>query len=336
MQVKGKVSAVPRKDPLTVPHFRSFPALAAHITTAKLGRVDSREWREEWAERWVVYADLVAFASRALRSETVVLNNIIRFDRASTLVTERFPNVTVRRFSDATFAIAATFHQAVAFGVALSHACLAFNREYLDRGTKPFFIHLIAPRVTIAHGQVLLLPSATTPDPRLDGIDPRNIIAGSAIVRAYQLERHSAGGLLTIDQAGIDSLRRMQARGDNGRVAGGVRRWIDHLGDAQAVQKGEVLFHRGSVVDIPWLLLRPLQNDADCLWGAQSDDADLAISTFLEVWDKSVREFYSPQNHDVPLEVAKHYQAATRHGVQSYHAAHGRRIPKFQGVAELL
>ncbi len=179
MQVKGKVSAVPRKDPLTVPHFRSFPALAAHITTAKLGRVDSREWREEWAERWVVYADLVAFASRALRSETVVLNNIIRFDRASTLVTERFPNVTVRRFSDATFAIAATFHQAVAFGVALSHACLAFNREYLDRGTKPFFIHLIAPRVTIAHGQVLLLPSATTPDPRLDGIDPRNIIAGS-------------------------------------------------------------------------------------------------------------------------------------------------------------
>ena len=328
-------AGMPRREVPQPPHFRSSTALTEHIASRRLGIINSREWKEEWAQRWVVYADLVAFASRALRSESVVLNNIVRFDRASTLVAAEFPEIAVRRFSDATFAVAGSFHQAMAFGIALSHTCLAFNRAFLNRGTKPFFIHLIAPRITIANGQVLLLPTDAS-HPRFDGIDPRNVLAGSAIVRAYQLERHSAGGLLTIDENGIDAFRGLEIRGDNGRVTNGLRRWVAQLGNAEAIAKGEVFFHRRRVLDVPWLLLRPLQDESGRVWGAHNQDADAAIETFLKVWDKSVREFYSPQNFDAPLDVSKHSQAALRHGVQCHHAAHGRRIPKSQSFRELL
>lgn len=322
---------IPPRSPL-----RSFPALVDHIKSEQLGRVDSREWKEEWAERWVVYADLVAFASRSLRSETVVLNNILRFDRASTLVAGQFPRVEVRRFSDATCAVSASFHEALAFGVALAHTCLAFNQEFLDRGAKPFFIHLIAPRITIATGRVLLLGSSGVEDSRFRGIEPKNILAGSAIVRAYELERHSAGGLLTIDCDAAALLSVMRVRGDNSPPVNAIRRWLPRLRDRTEVERGQVFFHRGHVVDVPWLLLRPHQFEANCLWGAGKADARAATQSFLGVWDTSIREFYSPQNSTALLDVAKHYQAAARHGVQSHHAAHGRRIPKFQAVQDLL
>jgi hypothetical protein len=315
-------------------HLRSFTSLTQHIAKKKLGFVDSRDWREDWADRWVTYADLIAFASRALRSETVVLNNIVRFDRASTLVAREFPNVAVRRFSDATFAVAQTFHEAMAVGVALSHACLAFNADFLDRGVKPFFIHLVVPRVTIARGRVLMVAS-TDAHPKLDGITAEHILAGSAIVKAYQLERRSAGGLLTVDTEGLDQIRRLAVRGHNGRVTNGLRRWISRVNDDDAVAKGEVFFHRRSVVDVPWLLLRPFQREDGILWGADNADADVALRSYRDVWDKSIREFHSPQNGDASLEVSKHYLAAMRHAVQCHHASHGRRIPKYQADSEL-
>lgn len=320
----------------SAPHFRSFPDLVTHITSENLGHVDSREWKEEWSDRWVVYADLVAFASRALRSEMVVLNNILRFDRASTLVAAQFPATAVRRFSDATLAVAQTFHEALAFGVALSHTCLAFNRELLDREAKPFFIYLIVPRITLARGRVLLLKSSGADQDRFKGLDPKNIIAGSAIVRAYQMERHSAGGLITIDRDAAKLLGTMKVRGDNSPSTNAIRRWLPRLSDDTAVAAGKVFFHRDQVVDIPWLLLRPHQYEENCLWGSGKNDAGEAITTFLAVWEKRAREFYSPQNFNSPLETAKHYQAAVRHGVQCYHAIHGRKVPKYQAAQELL
>lgn len=311
------------------PHFRSAKALLDHIAKKKLGTLNPKDWQEQWADRWVVYADLIAFAARSLRSEQVVLNNIVRFDRASKLVSEQLPQVAVRRFSDATFAVADTFGDALAFGVALSHACLAFNRHHLGTSKKPFFIHLIVPRVTMARGRVLLLPPTAKPDPRFGGIEPSNVLAGSAIVKAYQLERLSAGGLLTVDQDGITQLRQMKVRGDDTRVTRGVRSWTGRLSDKTALAKGEVFFCRQGVCDIPWLLLRPLQDDVGSIWCSTMKEADEAVRSHMAVWDTSVREFYSPQNQDTPLDVSKHAQAAIRHGVQCWHASHGRSKPAY-------
>src|SRR5579859_48909 len=188
---------MPEKHKQVAPHLRSLQKLSSFIEEKRLGRVDSRERKEEWADRWVAYADLVAFAARAIRSDVVVLNNIVRFDRACQIVAAEFPRVRLHRFSDATFAIANTFSEAIGFSIALSHSCLALNYEYLQHGNKPFFIHLIVPRITIAWGRVLLLPETPAHEAKFSGIDPKNVIAGSAIVRAFHLEKNSAGGLVT-------------------------------------------------------------------------------------------------------------------------------------------
>ena len=187
----------------------------------------------------------------------------------------------------------------------------------------------------MARGQVLLLPEDAGQEALYAGIDPKNVLAGSAIVRAYYLERSSAGGLITVDQTGIEALKQVSVRGHRGRVANGLHRWIGKLSDSEALNAGEVYGYRRSVLDIPWLLLQPIQNETGRLWSALPADADYAIAAYLEVWDKSIREFYTPQNFDGPLEVVKHCQAAIRHAVQSYHLSNGRTKPKYQSAAEI-
>jgi hypothetical protein len=317
-------------------HLRSLETLAAFVEEKNLGRVDPREWKEEWRDGWVVYADLVAFAARAMRSDVVVLNNIVRFDRACQIAAAEFPAIRLRRFSDATFAISNAFSEAIGFAVALSHCCLAFNYEYLTNGNKPFFIHLIVPRTTIAKGRVLLLPDSPTREPRYSGIDPKNVLAGSAIVRAFYMEKHSAGGLVTVDEVGMDEIRKMRVRGHRSRNTNGLERWIENLSNRNALELGRVLGYRRNVLDIPWLLMQPIQNEADCLWAAMPTEADFAVAAYLDVWDKSVREFYSRQNFDTPLEVVKHCQAGIRHAVHCYRISHGRVKPSYESPSEVL
>ena len=80
-------------------HLKSVERLSSFIEENKLGRIDSREWKQEWGDGWVAYADLIGFAARAMRSDDVVLNNIVRFDRACQIVAEQFSEVQLRRFS---------------------------------------------------------------------------------------------------------------------------------------------------------------------------------------------------------------------------------------------
>jgi hypothetical protein len=326
-----------RKRRAAVPeHLKSTHKLSCFIEEKKLGRIDSREWKQEWGDGWVAYADLIGFAARARRSDNVVLNNIVRFDRACQMIAEYFPTSRLRRFSDATFAISNTFTGALGFSVALSHACLALNYEYLAKTQKQFFIHTITPRITIARGRILLLPETPAPEPRYSGIDPKDVLAGSAIVRAYYLEKESAGGLVTVDEDGVNAIRELTIRGHRGRVTTGLERWLRRLSDDSARKSGEVFGYRGKVLDVPWLLLQPLQNEAGHLWGALPADADFAIAAHLDVWDKSIREFYSPQNSDAPLDVVKHYESATRLGVNCYHISRGRQKPSFDIASDIM
>ena len=315
-------------------HLGSAKRLIDHIAAERMGLLNSREWKADWAERWVAFADLIAFASRAIRSDAVVLNNIVRFDRAAQIIGSEFPHVRTHRFSDATFAIADNFHDAFAYAVGLSHACLAFNQEFLNRASKPFFIHLTVPRITIARGSVLL-PQLNTKEPRFTGLKVENILAGSAIVKAYRLEAHSAGGLITIASDELSVLQGVAVHGGNGRVRQGLRHWTERVQNPSHRKSGQVHCFRGSYVDIPWLLLRPIQNEAGRLWAADPDDADYAINAFLEMWDTSIREYYSPQDCGAPLTVAKHYQAAIRHGIHCYQICHGGIKPWYQTPAEV-
>jgi hypothetical protein len=314
----------------------SVSSLASRIQREKLGHVDARLWKEEWHDGWVMFADLLAFGARAKRSESVVLNNIIRFDRASEIVAGWFPEVRVRRFSDSTFAVSSTFHGAFAFAIALSHCCLAFNFEYMIRTNHRLFHRLIVPRVTLAKGRVLLLPQTPSEEARFVGIDPKNVIAGSAVVDAYYLEKYSAGGLITVGSDGFGELQELKVGGAGGGVRNGLDRWLMKLRDNDALAQGDVFCVRGKLIDIPWTLLRPRQPDNGLLWAASPADANVAMRTYLEVWRSNMHSFYVPDDAAAPLETAKHYACGQRHGVQCFAMARGHVRPTYIDPSEVI
>jgi hypothetical protein len=299
------------------PSANSHAALVDRIDNDSLDYVDSREWVEEWAVRWVVYADLIAFAGRAEKSRDVVLNNIVRFDRASNLARDAHPGVTVHRFSDSTYAVANSIVEAIAFGVSLHHACLAMNVAHMRNDSRHLFVHTIVPRITVAKGHVLAVPSVTPRPKKHVGLRTENLLAGDAFVKAYRLERHSAGGLLTV------------ARDECGPLASGLggspthtesmKQWATRLSEPPV----KALFVRGKHVDLPWLLFRPFGGSSKPLQCASRSEAAPAIAAALDIWDLSAREYYSPGAASDPLDTAKHAQASIRHVVQCVQALNG-------------
>jgi hypothetical protein len=320
-------------DPDTT-SIHSFLRLKEYVQQNRLGEVDSREWRPEWRERWVVFADLIAFAVRSKRSRDVVLNNIIRFDRASAIARKAIPKVRVFRFSDSTFSVADDFTAALSYGIAIHHACLALNVEYMERASNPLFIHIIAPRVTLAQGPVLNIPEKTETEKRFDGIDPRTLIAGGGIVKAHDLERSSAGGLLTTDLDGAREFGRMSVRGGPSSTQNFIRAWQKKVSKAR-VPSG-ALFVRGTFFDVPWLLLRPIQQDATNLWCAERSEATAVITDYLKLWELGAREFYSPAGFDNPLDTTKHFSAAIRHGVNCAQARVGQLVARYYSIEAAL
>jgi hypothetical protein len=324
-------------NPLALNTSMSARGLIEYIRRRKLGEVDSRDWHAEWKERWVVFVDLIAFANRSVRSRDVVLNNILRFDRASQIAREAVPTVKMFRFSDSTFAVAHEFTAALSFAIAIHHACLALNAEYMDRVANPIFIHTIVPRVTLAWGSVLDLPDVTSTEARFDGIDAKSLIAGEGIVNAYNLEKTSAGGLLTTNQPAVTLFGGLSLRGGPLSTQGYLKAWQKKL--SQAETPAGLLFARGKLLDVPWLLLRPVQEGDGRLWCAAWSDASDAIAHYLTLWELGAREFYTAAGADNPIDTSKHFSAALRHGIQCVQSGAGQfsaRYYSLEGARKML
>jgi len=294
-----------------------------------LGKVDSREWKSEWNCRWVVYADLIAFANRAKRSSDVVLNNIIRFDRASNVAKKLFSDVAVYRFSDATFGVSDSFSTALGFAIAMHHCCHAMNVEYLHNG-KSLFIHTIVPRITMAKGNVLQLPENYPHESRFNELTPRSVLAGEGVVLAHLLEKDSAAGLLTFGEDGISELRKIKIRGDPDSIKSGFEKWHKSL-----VSLDSQLFVRGKYLDFPWLLVRPFQKLSGEIWCATRSAVANLVTGFLDTWELSAREFYSQQCADMKLDPMKHYCAAIRHASQCAQLRSGQPSRKYYTATEI-
>lgn len=297
----------------------SHRTLLKKLVANGVEHVDSREWKGDWTERWVVFADLVAFGARAKRSNDVALNNIVRFARATRLAEQAVPLARTFRFSDSTFAVAERFEHALAFAVAIHHACHAINAASVLTKDAPLFHYTIMPRVTLAQGAVLMCPTEPpAPSARYDGLAHGNILAGAGVSAAYDLERSSAGGLLTMATDHVPELKALTVRGGNRSTAAAFERWRSTI-ETPAIDQ---LFARDKVVDIPWLLLRPFQTHPGELWCCDRAEFKVAARNFLDLWELSVKEFYFEPAR-LPLETSKHAAAALRHATQCVQAVAG-------------
>lgn len=184
----------------------------------------------------------------------------------------------------------------------------------------------------MAQGSVLGLPKAPNREKRFDGLDPNTFVAGEGIVNAYDLERRSAGGLLTTDPTGAKAFANLTVRGGPGSMQNYIDAWkIEFL---KRNPRTELLFVRDKVLDIPWLLLRPTQVSDGTLWCAGRSEAAEAIYHYLKMWELGAREFYSAVGSYNPIDTAKHFAAAIRHGVSCAQARAGQSVPRYYSLDE--
>ena len=275
-----------------------------------LSVVDSREWSAHWKNRWVVYADLIAFADRCQRSEDVVVNNIVRFHRSIAAAHKESPNAQLYQFTDAAFLVARTWREAILFATSLQHYCLAHNVLAMRKPTAPFDF-LIVPRITVARGRALSIGKPSAVDPALFGVAPDKLLAGAAIVKAYYLERSSCGGLVTVTDADMKTIRRTAEFDGDKWSCEVLNRWRT---------TSSKLFSQRGVRHFPWVLINPNHKRGDKLRGDSRASVFTKIDALHRLLDLAFHNYCSRRE---PPEVAKHIGGLERHLVELVESLRG-------------
>lgn len=264
--------------------------------------VDATTWEDDWDDTWVGFSDVLGFGARCLKSEPTTVNTIVRFHRSIAASAARFGPEELRlfRFTDAVYSLSSSLETILRFTSMLQHQCLAHNRIVMRDKDHPLAHHLLLVRTTIAHGRALTLADPPPPVSKTLGVEARTLLAGSGIVRAYQLEKNTVGGIVSLSKDDADRIPAdVTVRGQLGRPRTLMEAW----GTDTAA------FHHDGVVDFPWALLRPVQETSE-LWVDSKDGIRAKLNVLVEACDLLSGEFLLAQ---APLQVAKHRAGLMRH-----------------------
>jgi hypothetical protein len=289
----------------------SLDDLVQHIEREGAHHVNAGEWHPDWATRWVAFADLIGFASVARNSRDTVLNMTVRFHRAVTAVQRQYSALRFLRFTDATYIAGSEASELLKACADLQHYCLALNLIRLRRPA-PAWVHMIVPRITVARGALMSPPDPLPQEARYLGVHPESFLIGDGIVNAYNVEKGSAGSMISVASGDADDFREQAIRGTNGWPRTVLRNWVDGC---------DLLQHDG-VVDVPWLVLRARQPPGMELWATDAASMATKIETLRSQWKYMFKDFvYQAQ----PGSVGKHYMLVQRHLISLYDMRDGRR-----------
>lgn len=277
--------------------------------------VDSRTWESDWSFSWVGFSDVIGFASRCKRSEHAVVNSIVRFHRsvASAVAACGESRPRLFRFTDAVYTVSPNLGDVLRFSSNLQHECLAQNAILLNDKEHPLAHHMLLVRTTIAYGRVLTLDGAVSPETRTLGVDEKTLLAGAGIVKAYEIEKQTVGGLVSLrigdDQPIATELPTVRGRRERSRVV--LELWAQN-------QEG---FVHDNVIDLPWTLLRPRQSEGE-LWADSTAEARRKLLLQMNVASLMGGEFLMGE---ALLPVAKHQAGLQRHVNEAAQRLDGHR-----------
>ncbi len=280
-----------------------FSSLQTRIGKRGAEFVDSRKWSKFWKSRWIVYADLLGFGDiSASRQNTV--NVILRFHKCVELSRQDANPERVFQFTDACYATFANVSRALSFAIATQHYCLAMNELRIKRHGPLRFHELLVPRITIARGDALTVdPGAAIPDDSAGLIRREHLLAGDGVVRAYGLEKLSAGPRITLWADSIEDVRSVELRGSRGAVRSAVESWLAQPSSGR--KHGKPVPAR--VVHVPWPFLRIGSGGPDVLWADERASVESKLRTMLGVWRANFHQFIVEQGDP---SVMKHYAGA--------------------------
>lgn len=278
--------------------------LLAHLRTEKYHYVDARLWQSDWSSAWVSFSDIIGFAARSSQSEEVAVNIIVRFHRCVSAARKVCEEADLRlfQFTDAAFAVSSDLLSLVKFSSTLQQYCLAQNAITLEDKAHPLAHHLLLVRTTIAHGRVLMLTQPSAPEElRTLGVSADALLAGTAVVEAYRIEKNTAGAMISFPCTQTKMIRdaKLDVRGRIERPRTVLEQWL----------REPTGFAHDGVVDFPWILLRPVQ-DRPGLWADSNREVSRKLGILLNCSDLMAGEFIVS---NLPLAVAKHRAGIVRH-----------------------
>jgi hypothetical protein len=266
--------------------------------------VDHRQWKPQWADRWVAFADLLGFAGICERSAATTTNVLVRFHRCLSATLDTEPDVYAYRFTDAAYLVASDPVALLRACSTLQHHVLAMDVDLMSRRAVRAE-HLLLVRITIAHGSVLIDDGLNARDDGHLGVDSASLLAGEGVVRAYRIERKASGFEIAVRNRDLPLVPSPQVRGVVGNVRGLLETWSE---------AGEAFIHddvppKSGVRTFPWELMRPTQGEAGTLWADEKGSVYSKLEHLEQVLDLNFGGYVTT---DQPIDSIKHYGAITR------------------------
>ncbi|MFN8288436.1 MAG: hypothetical protein U0V74_16885 [Chitinophagales bacterium] len=266
--------------------------------------IKSDEWDEDWEEYWVIFADLIGFASHCLLSTGITLNNIVRFHRAVNIALEGLPNIKKYQFTDACYILTKDSKTALRVACNIQNECHVLNHAHILEKKHVMFYQMIIPKIVLSKGKVLVIHNDNEAKniERYAGISHKELLAGEGIVKAYYLEKRTTGGLVSVDPSFVLELKRHGCIYQKVKAKKIYKRWSSD-------KKNEIYAHDG-VVDIPWLVVQPRQNIKGDLTLESDSTLKQKIESFAFIWKINFSEHMT---ESTPTDTLKHYGGALSH-----------------------
>lgn len=261
------------------------------------------DWEDNWEENYVIFIDLIAFASRCILSPSITLNNIVRFHRAINNALQGIDNISKYQFTDACYIITKDPKTALICAVNIQNECLIQNYNQKKIIQHTLFYNMVVPKIVISKGDVLQIKDSHKLElSNIVGLSQKELLAGSGIVKAYYLERKTTGGLISVDASILDDMKAIRTRDSKEKPNSLYKKWIK--------DKSNIILSHDGVFDIPWLLLQPRQLQKGNLATESPSSFKEKIETFNYIWRTSFTEHLA---NKTPTETLKQYGGGISH-----------------------
>lgn len=282
----------------------NFRATAEQIEKDGLSIVIASEWKDNWEEHYVVFADLIAFAHRCILSSGITVNNIVRFHRAINDALLGIKGISKYQFTDACYVVTKNPKSALIAATNIQNECLLHNYVQIERVPHPLFFHMIVPKIVISKGSILEIGDIKdiAQIEKYSGISPSEFLAGAGIVNAYYLEKNTTGGLVSVDKSCIEEIKKVSSGSSKKKTNSLYKKWKN-----DTINK---LFSHDGVIDIPWLVLEPRQTNKGELSVENIDNFKKKVEAFNFIWRANFTEHL---NEGTSTATLKHYGGGVSH-----------------------
>lgn len=292
--------------------------------------VNGKTFEKSWKDGWVCYADLLAFSNDCKKSKLSPFNTIVRFRNRIENAKKHFDG-NIYFFTDCCFFVSEELDQTLSFALCVMNGCCAMNKIALKTKSLAKAHHLLKPRITIAYGDYIN-ESCIKEDTDSLFVDFPNLLTGSGIARAYDIEKESFSHAITINFSPPANKTKknilppkkaedmFEVGGDNCLVKSGIKKWFSLFDEeiTKAKKTGKEI-----VVHFPWPYINHLYEKNKKIHLVPNDNATFykIEQNLFQTVERMQREFLD--NNSIDFSAAKHTMALHFFAVDLYKNAKG-------------